>query len=70
MLTLTEEDRYESYSRMLLKYFVAEGIVCGHSLLIASAKDHPEEILQVLLWVKKCYKIAFSFEYYVSISCF
>ncbi|GCB74214.1 hypothetical protein scyTo_0003302 [Scyliorhinus torazame] len=47
-LLLVEEDRYESYSRMLLKYFVAEGIVCGHSLFIASARDHPEEILQEL----------------------
>ncbi|XP_051885337.1 elongator complex protein 4 [Pristis pectinata] len=47
-LILVEEDKYESYSQMLLKYFVAEGIVCGHSLFIASAKDHPEEILQEL----------------------
>ncbi|XP_072448692.1 elongator complex protein 4 isoform X1 [Chiloscyllium punctatum] len=47
-LLLIEEDSYESYSRMLLKYFLAEGIVSGHSLFIASAKDHPEEILQEL----------------------
>uniref|UniRef100_UPI00398F4833 elongator complex protein 4 isoform X2 n=1 Tax=Pristiophorus japonicus TaxID=55135 RepID=UPI00398F4833 len=47
-LLLVEEDRYESYSRMLLKYFVAEGAVCGHSLFLASARDHPEEILQEL----------------------
>ncbi|XP_067850294.1 elongator complex protein 4 [Heptranchias perlo] len=47
-LLVVEEDRYESYSRMLLKYFVAEGVVCGHSLFIASARDHPEEILQAL----------------------
>ncbi|XP_072128918.1 elongator complex protein 4 isoform X3 [Mobula birostris] len=33
---------------MLLKYFVAEGIICGHSLFIASAKDHPKDILQEL----------------------
>ncbi|XP_072448694.1 elongator complex protein 4 isoform X3 [Chiloscyllium punctatum] len=48
-LLLIEEDSYESYSRMLLKYFLAEGIVSGHSLFIASAKDHPEEILQTAL---------------------
>ncbi|XP_067902699.1 elongator complex protein 4 [Heterodontus francisci] len=47
-LLLIEEDRYESYSRMLLKYFVAEGVVCGHSIFIASASDHPEALLQEL----------------------
>ncbi|XP_069758928.1 elongator complex protein 4 isoform X3 [Narcine bancroftii] len=47
-ILLVEEDRYESYSRVLLKYFLAEGIVCGHSLFIASAKDQPELILQEL----------------------
>lgn len=43
----TEEDRYDSYSRMLLKYFLAEGVVCGHELFLASARDHPDEIMQV-----------------------
>ncbi|MBN3305323.1 elongator complex protein 4 [Amia ocellicauda] len=47
-LLLIEEDKYDSYSRMLLKYFLAEGVVCGHSLFIASARDHPDEILQEL----------------------
>lgn len=44
---LSEEDRYDSYSRMLLKYFLAEGVVCGHELYVASALDHPNDILQV-----------------------
>ncbi len=43
----TEEDRYDSYSRMLLKYFLSEGVVCGHELFLASARDHPDEIMQV-----------------------
>ncbi|XP_036391315.1 elongator complex protein 4 [Megalops cyprinoides] len=47
-LLLIEEDKYDSYSRMLLKYFLAEGVVCGHNLFIASARDHPEDILQEL----------------------
>nr|AGD98726.1 elongation protein 4-like protein [Callorhinchus milii] len=47
-LLLIEEDKYESYSWMLLKYFLAEGVVCGHSLYIASARDHPEDIIQEL----------------------
>ncbi|KAM6980943.1 elongator complex protein 4 [Aplochiton taeniatus] len=45
---LIEEDRYDSYSRMLLKYFLAEGVVCGHELFVASAQDHPDDILQEL----------------------
>ncbi|XP_064168072.1 elongator complex protein 4 [Anguilla rostrata] len=47
-LLLIEEDKYDSYSRMLVKYFLAEGVVCGHSLFIGSARDHPDEILQEL----------------------
>ncbi|XP_041131855.1 elongator complex protein 4 isoform X1 [Polyodon spathula] len=47
-LLLIEEDKYDSYSRMLLKYFLAEGVVCGHSLFIASSRDHPGDILQEL----------------------
>ncbi|XP_051756587.1 elongator complex protein 4 isoform X2 [Ctenopharyngodon idella] len=47
-LILVEEDRYDSYSRMLLKYFLAEGVVCGHELFLASARDHPDEIMQEL----------------------
>uniref|UniRef100_A0A671LCJ2 Elongator complex protein 4 n=1 Tax=Sinocyclocheilus anshuiensis TaxID=1608454 RepID=A0A671LCJ2_9TELE len=41
-----EEDRYDSYSRMLLKYFLAEGVVCGHELFLASARDHPDQIIE------------------------
>lgn len=42
-----EEDRYDSYSRMILKYFLAEGVVCRHELFVASAQDNPDDILQV-----------------------
>ncbi|TRY59908.1 hypothetical protein DNTS_010050 [Danionella cerebrum] len=47
-LLLVEEDHYASYSHILLKYFLAEGIVCGHEVFLASAGDHPEEIMQEL----------------------
>ncbi|XP_052008358.1 elongator complex protein 4 [Xyrauchen texanus] len=47
-LLLVEEDRYDSYSRMLLKYFLAEGVVCGHELFLASARHHPDDIMQEL----------------------
>lgn len=52
MCCLSEEDRYDSYSRMLLKYFLAEGVVCGHELYVASALDHPNDILQVCVCVR------------------
>uniref|UniRef100_A0A3B5LXG0 Elongator complex protein 4 n=1 Tax=Xiphophorus couchianus TaxID=32473 RepID=A0A3B5LXG0_9TELE len=44
---LIEEDRFDSYSRMILKYFLAEGVVCRHELFVATAQDNPDEILQV-----------------------
>ncbi|XP_019751409.1 elongator complex protein 4 [Hippocampus comes] len=45
---LIEEDRYDSYTRMILKYFLAEGVVCQHELFIAAAQDHPNDIFQEL----------------------
>ncbi|XP_064400311.1 elongator complex protein 4-like [Halichondria panicea] len=45
---LVEEDVCGSYSRLLLKYFLAEGVMCGHSLLLASASENPEDIVKDL----------------------
>ncbi|XP_068615440.1 elongator complex protein 4 [Brachionichthys hirsutus] len=45
---LIEEDRYDSYSRMILKYFLAEGVVCRHELFVAAAQMNPDDILQEL----------------------
>ncbi|XP_036442766.1 elongator complex protein 4 isoform X2 [Colossoma macropomum] len=47
-LLLIEEDQTDSYSRLLLQYFLAEGVVCGHQLYLASARDHPDDIIQDL----------------------
>ncbi|XP_030804494.1 elongator complex protein 4 [Camarhynchus parvulus] len=47
-LLLIEEDKYGLYSSLLFKYFLAEGIVCGHDLFVASAKEHPDNILKEL----------------------
>lgn len=44
----TEEDVYGSYSRLLLKYFSAEAAMTGHSLLLASADQDPQQIIKVL----------------------
>uniref|UniRef100_A0A3P9K7F5 Elongator complex protein 4 n=2 Tax=Oryzias TaxID=8089 RepID=A0A3P9K7F5_ORYLA len=45
---LIEEDRYDSFSRMIFKYFLAEGVVCRHELFVAAAQDDPDDILQEL----------------------
>ncbi|KAJ7344521.1 hypothetical protein JRQ81_000471, partial [Phrynocephalus forsythii] len=47
-LLLIEEDVYGVYSNLLFKHFLAEGIVCGHNLFIASDKEHPADILKEL----------------------
>ncbi|XP_053418839.1 elongator complex protein 4 isoform X2 [Nycticebus coucang] len=45
---LIEEDKYNIYSPLLFKYFLAEGIINGHTVLVASAKEDPADILQEL----------------------
>ncbi|NWT24668.1 ELP4 protein, partial [Cardinalis cardinalis] len=47
-LVFTEEDKYGLYSNLLFKHFLAEGVVCGHELFVASAKEHPDNILKEL----------------------
>eukprot|EP00112_Aurelia_sp_Birch-Aquarium-sp1_P024770 Seg798.3 transcript_id=Seg798.3/GoldUCD/mRNA.D3Y31 product="Elongator complex protein 4" protein_id=Seg798.3/GoldUCD/D3Y31 len=36
---LVEEDNYTTFSDILLRYFVAEGILCGHGLIHVSANE-------------------------------
>jgi hypothetical protein len=43
----SEEDAFGQYSRLLLKYFLAEGVMCGHSLLLGSASEDFSVILKV-----------------------
>lgn len=47
-LLLIEEDTYSTYSNLLLKYFLAEGVVSGHEVFTASAGDIPHEIFKDL----------------------
>lgn len=42
-----EEDLLASYSRVLLKMFLSEGVLCGHSLFLASASEDPAEMIKV-----------------------
>lgn len=45
---LVEEDAYGLYSRLLFKYFQSEGVMCGHSLFLASASNPTQEIMKDL----------------------
>ena len=44
---ISEEDIFGSYSSLLARYYVAEGVMCGHNLLVASAAQPPATMLQV-----------------------
>ncbi|TSM20270.1 Annexin A2-A [Bagarius yarrelli] len=43
-----EEDEFGSYSRTLLQYFLAEGVMSRHELFVASAHDPPDDIIKDL----------------------
>ncbi|XP_058458267.1 elongator complex protein 4-like isoform X1 [Malaya genurostris] len=43
-----EEDKFANYSRVLTKYFLAEGLVNGHSTLIANLEEDPVELMKTL----------------------
>ena len=47
VLLPAEEDTFSSYSRLLLKYFMAEGVMCGHELYLASLIEDTQELLNV-----------------------
>lgn len=45
---LIEEDTYGNYSRCMLKYFCAEAVMTGHSLLLVSNDTDPDGLLKEL----------------------
>ena len=45
---LVEEDKYGSYARLMLKYFCAEAVMTGHSLLLSSCDTDPNTLLSDL----------------------
>ena len=54
-LSISEEDTYGSYGRLLLKYFCAEAVMTGHSLLLSSLDYDSQQLLKVklhFLWPK------------------
>lgn len=45
---LIEEDTYGNYARLMLKYFCAEAVMTGHSLVLASSDCDPDSMLAEL----------------------
>ena len=43
-----EEDVYANYSKLMLKYFLAEGAMSKHKLLVASADVSAQTLIEVL----------------------
>ncbi|KAG8193652.1 hypothetical protein JTE90_024015 [Oedothorax gibbosus] len=49
---LIEEDRFSTYSNVLLKYFLTEGVANGHHLFLSSGEKPSKEILSKLPSIK------------------
>ncbi|KAK7072136.1 Elongator subunit elp4 [Halocaridina rubra] len=47
-ILLVEEDRYDVYSKLFLKYFLAEGVMNKHMLTVASLDISPQSITETL----------------------
>ncbi|CAL1529602.1 unnamed protein product [Lymnaea stagnalis] len=45
---LVEEDTYSSYAKIMLKYFIAEGVMTGQSIFLSSAKEPPQQLIKEL----------------------
>merc|ERR1711962_73738 len=46
-LMLVEEDTHQSYTQVIKKLFIGEGVMCNHSLYLASTRDgNPEDMLK------------------------
>lgn len=48
---LIREDTFTGYSRLLLSYYVAQGIVAGHAIAFATAEEEPEGFVRGLMGV-------------------
>ena len=46
-LVFVEEDAYNLYAKFLIKYFLAEGVMCGHALYVARPYVDAGKILKV-----------------------
>ena len=48
---LIQEDQHTSYAQLLLSYFLAQGVACGHHCAMASMDESPRQILENLPWL-------------------
>lgn len=48
----TEEDIYNEYANIVLKYFLAEGAVCGHALFFGSLESNSDSFVSFQLTIK------------------
>ena len=46
-IDLSEEDSFGTYSKLMLKYFLAEGVVCHHDIFLAGGDTSAETLLRV-----------------------
>nr|CAD7426180.1 unnamed protein product [Timema monikensis] len=53
-ITLIEEDTFGNYAKLLLKYFLAEGVMCRHSLLVTSQDSDPEKMVKLNISLPFC----------------
>lgn len=47
-IMMVEEDKFVTYSKVLTKYYLAEGVFSGHSIFLGSLDDDPTELLKKL----------------------
>ena len=47
-LLLMEQDRHDVYSKLFLKYYLAEGVMSGHMLTVASLDESPHSLMASL----------------------
>ncbi len=47
-----EEDTYSSYSRLMLKYFVAQGVMSQHNVFLAGCDPQPQQLTKVGIIIK------------------
>lgn len=48
-MSFSEEDKFNVYSKVLAKYFLAEGIFSKHKTLLASLDDDPQDMVRIEL---------------------
>nr|CAD7602429.1 unnamed protein product [Timema genevievae] len=53
-ITLIEEDTFGIYAKLLLKYFLSEGVMCRHSLLVASQDSDPKKMVKLYIRLSFC----------------